>query len=402
LTTSTPIIAPRRSVRNLPVNGKRVLVRVDYNVPMEAGRVTDDNRVQASLPTIQYLIKTGARIVLISHLGRPKGKKDPSQSLQPVAAVLGKLLKKEIQFFPDCVGAEAVQATKNLKAGDVLLLENLRFYAQEEKNDPAFAAQLAQLGDVFVQDAFGAVHRAHASTEALAKLLPSAAGFLLEKELTYLSKIRQNPDKPYVAILGGAKVSDKIAVLEALVELVDGLVIGGAMAYTFLASLGQELGNSRVEKDHISTAKTILDKARSKNIRVILPIDHRTVTAIDQPSTLQISANIPTGRLGVDIGPATGAEIEKFLSKAKTVFWNGPMGIFEKPEYAQGTNQVAKILAQITEKGATTVVGGGDSAAAIKLLGLEPKVSHVSTGGGASLEFVEGRDLPGVSVLPEA
>jgi len=400
--TQQPDTALRRSVKALSVAGKRVLVRVDYNVPMESGRVTDDNRVRASLPTIQYLLEAGARVILISHLGRPKGKKDPSQSLGPVAEVLAKLLKKPVKFFPDCIGPEAVQATKDLKAGEVLLLENLRFYPQEEKNDAAFAAELSKLGDVFVQEAFGAVHRAHASTEALAKLLPSAAGFLVEKELTYLSKIRLNPVRPYIAILGGAKVSDKIAVLEALLDVVDGLVIGGAMAYTFLVSQGKEVGNSRVEKDHISTAQRILAKAKEKNIPVILPKDHRTVTAIDQPDTLQISAEIPAGRLGVDIGPATASEIEGFLSKAKTVFWNGPMGIFERPEYAEGTNRVAKILAQITDRGATTVVGGGDSAAAIKLLGLESRVSHVSTGGGASLEFVEGRDLPGISVLPAA
>ena len=392
----------RRSVKALPVAGKRALVRVDYNVPMEAGRVSDDNRIRSSLPTIQYLIHAGAKVILIAHFGRPKGKKDPSQSLKPAADVLAKLLGKPVQFFPDCIGPEAIQATKNLKTGDVMLMENLRFYAEEEKNDPAFAAKLAQLGDVFIQDAFGAVHRAHASTEAVAKLLPSAAGFLLEKELTYLSKIRQNPEKPYVAILGGAKVSDKIAVLEALLDTVDGLVIGGAMAYTFLASQGKEVGNSRVEKDHIPTAQIILAKAKTKNIQILLPKDHRTVTAIDQPASLQVSLSIPAGRLGVDIGPQTGVEIEGFLSKAKTVFWNGPMGIFETPEYAQGTDQVAKILAQITAKGATTVVGGGDSAAAIKTLGLENKVSHVSTGGGASLEFVEGRDLPGISALPAA
>jgi phosphoglycerate kinase len=368
------------------------------------GRVTDDTRVRASLPTIQYLIQAGARPVLISHLGRPKGKKDPSQSLKGVAAVLGNLINKEVKFFPDCAGPEAVQASQSLKAGDVLLMENLRFYPGEEKDDPAFASELAKLGDVFVQDAFGAVHRAHASTDAVAKLLPSAAGLLILKELTYLTKIRENPERPYVAILGGAKVSDKIAVLEALVDVVDGLVIGGAMAYTFLAGLGKEVGSSRVEPDHFSTAKMILEKARKKNIQIVLPRDHRVVTAIDRPETLETtpSAAIPAGKRGVDIGPVTIAEIESVLAKSKTIFWNGPMGIFEKPEYAEGTNKVAGMLARLTFRGATTVVGGGDSAAAIKSLGLESKVSHVSTGGGAALEFIEGRDLPGISVLPAA
>ena len=390
-----------KSVKDLNVKGKRVLVRVDYNVPMEKGVVTDDTRVRGSLPTLTHLIQNGAKVILISHLGRPKGTANPKYSLAPVAQHLSQILKKPVAFAPDCVGAVAESAVKNLRDGDVLLLENLRFHAEEEKNDPAFSKSLAGLADLFVQDAFGAVHRAHASTAGVPKLLPSAAGFLLLKELEFLGRIKDNPVKPFLAIVGGAKVSDKIEVLEKLLDKVDSLVIGGAMAYTFLQSQGFKTGKSLVEADKVETAKALLKTAESKGGKVLLPKDHLVVTAIDAPDSARETddANITGDLIGVDIGSKSIQGLALPVSQAKTIFWNGPMGIFEVDRYARGTREVAKLAADAATKGTTVVVGGGDSVAAVQSTGLADKISHISTGGGASLEFLEGKELPGVTAL---
>ena len=391
----------RRTLDGLPLPGKRVLVRVDYNVPMDKGAVTDDTRIRASLPTLRYLLDQKAKVILISHLGRPKGQVNPKYSLAPVAQHLSQLLKKTVSFAPDCVGPEAQAAVKGLQEGDILLLENLRFHPEEEKNDPSFSHSLARLADVFVPDAFGAVHRAHASTAGVAHILPSAAGFLLQKELQFLGGIRENPSKPFVALVGGAKVSDKIEVLDKLLEKVDTLAIGGAMAYTFLTALGVEVGNSLVEKDKLDLAKSLLEKAGKRKVSVLLPSDHMVVKAIDDQPSAQYTPDkaIPSGWIGVDIGPKTVQHLTSPLTSAKTVFWNGPMGIFEVDRYAQGTKDVAKLAVEAAGRGATVVVGGGDSVAAVQGLGLADKITHISTGGGASLEFLEGKDLPGVSSL---
>jgi phosphoglycerate kinase len=389
------------SMKDLSIAGKRVLVRVDYNVPLEKGAITDDTRVRASLPTLAYLIQNKAKVILMSHLGRPKGQVNPKYSLAPVAQHLSQLLKKPVAFSPDCTGPDAEASAAALKEGDVLLLENLRFHPEEEKNDAAFAQKLAKLGDVFVQDAFGAVHRAHASTEAVARLLPSAAGLLLEKELTFLGGIRETPAKPFVALVGGSKVSDKIEVLEKLLEKVDTLAIGGAMAYTFLTAMGISIGNSLVEKDKTDLAKRLLDMAKAKNVSLILPKDHLVVKSIEDPSSARNTdgQEIPADTLGVDIGSASIERLTAPMSQAKTVFWNGPMGIFEVDRYAHGTREVAKMAAGAAQRGATVVVGGGDSVAAVQSTGLADKITHISTGGGASLEFLEGKELPGVAVL---
>lgn len=390
-----------KSVKDLDVRGKRVLVRVDYNVPMEKGVVTDDTRVRGSLTTLTHLIQNGARVILISHLGRPKGAPNPKYSLAPVAQHLSQILKKPVAFAPECVGPLAETAAKNLRDGDILLLENLRFHGEEEKNDASFSKSLAGLADLFVQDAFGAVHRAHASTAGVPKLLPSAAGFLLLKELEFLGRVKDNPAKPFLAIVGGAKVSDKIEVLEKLLDKVDSLVIGGAMAYTFLKSLGFTTGKSLVEADKVEMAKNLLKKAESKGVQVLLPKDHLVVTAIDAPDSARESndANITGDLIGVDIATKTIQGLTLPVSSAKTIFWNGPMGIFEVDRYARGTREVAKLAADAANKGATVVVGGGDSVAAVQSTGLADKISHISTGGGASLEFLEGKELPGVSAL---
>jgi phosphoglycerate kinase len=368
---------------------------------MEKGAITDDTRVRASLPTINYLLGKKARVILISHLGRPKGQVNPKYSLAPVAQHLSQLLKKPVAFAPDCVGPAAEKAAQSLKDGDVLLLENLRFHPEEEANDLGFAKKLASLADFFVQDAFGSVHRAHASTEAVAKLLPSGAGLLLEKELDFLGKIRENPAKPFVALVGGAKVSDKIEVLDKLLDKVDTLAIGGAMAYTFLTSMGVPVGNSLVEKDKTGLAKSLMEKAKAKNVALLLPKDHVVVRSIDDPSSAKNTDGqaIPDGYVGVDIGPGSLERLTAPLAQAKTIFWNGPMGIFEVDRYAAGTRGVAKLAAAAAQRGATVVIGGGDSVAAVQATGLADKITHISTGGGASLEFLEGKDLPGVAVL---
>ncbi|MGA3099698.1 MAG: phosphoglycerate kinase [Bryobacteraceae bacterium] len=388
---------PYSSIRDLDLNGKRVFIRVDFNVPLqknEAGamEITSDKRVKASLPTIQYALEHGAGVILASHLGRPKGKPNPEMSLQPVAVRLQELLGRPVKMAPDCIGPE-VEAMKPAP-GEVLLLENLRYHPEEEKNDPAFAKQLASLCDVYVNDAFGSAHRAHASTEGMIQFVPAAgAGLLMEQELKYLGMAVTNPTRPCVAILGGAKVSDKIEVIQNLGKVVDRLLIGGAMAYTFLKAQGKPTGNSLVEADKVDLAKKLLAELGDK---LMLPIDHVVVSEIAAGAENQVVETIPDGKIGVDIGPQTIAEYAKVIAGAKTVIWNGPMGIFEKPPFDKGTVALAKAVA---DSGAVSVVGGGDSEKAIKAAGVTSKITHVSTGGGASLEFLAGIVLPGVAAL---
>jgi len=404
---SMPLAAPEiacRTVDQLSLEGKKVLVRVDYNVPLdENGSITDATRIQETLPTLNLLLQKGAALILCAHLGRPKGQFNPKYSLKPVAKRLEELLKKPVQMAPDCIGPEVEKMAAALKPGQILLLENLRFHPEEEANDPAFAKALSKLADIFVQDAFGAVHRAHASTAGVAALLPSAAGLLLAKEIFYLGKALENPERPFIAILGGAKVSDKIEVIDNLLSKVNALVIGGAMAYTFLKAQGVEIGKSRVEEDKLDLAKTLIKKAQDLHVQIILPQDHVIVETVDAkaPHKATTDRSIPIGWIGVDIGPQTAKAIASLLEKAKTVIWNGPMGIFEMPAFAAGTLAVAEALAQATRNGATTIVGGGDSVAAVKQAGLADKLSHISTGGGASLEFLEGKTLPGIAALPK-
>src|SRR4051794_33851662 len=385
---------PKLSIRDLDLKGKRVFIRVDFNVPLAAGgqEITSDKRIKASLPTIQYALEQGAGLILASHLGRPKGKPNPEMSLKPVATRLQELLGRPVRMAPDCVGPE-VEAMKPAP-GEVLLLENLRFHAEEEKNDPEFARKLASLCDVYVNDAFGSAHRAHASTEGMIQFVPqAAAGLLMEQELKYLGMATTNPERPCVAILGGAKVSDKIEVIENLGKVVDRLLIGGAMAYTFLRAQGLPTGKSLVEEDKIDLAKELLATLGDK---LLLPVDHVVVSEIAAGAANEVVEQIPEGKIAVDIGPATVAEFSRVVKGAKTVIWNGPMGIFEKPPFDAGTVALAKAVA---ESGAVSIVGGGDSEKAIKAAGVTSKISHVSTGGGASLEFLAGVELPGVAAL---
>ena len=385
------------SVRDLDLSGKRVFIRVDFNVPLEKNsqgqmEITSDKRIKASLPTIRYALEHGAGLILASHLGRPKGKPNPEMSLKPVAQRLGELLGRPVLMAPDCVGPE-VEAMKPA-AGEVVLLENLRFHPEEEKNDPDFARKLAALCDIYINDAFGSAHRAHASTEGMVRFVPqAAAGLLMEQELKYLGLVTGNPARPCVAILGGAKVSDKIEVIENLGRIVDHLLIGGAMAYTFLRAQGEPTGKSLVEEDKIDLAKKLLGELDGK---LKLPVDHVVVSEIQAGAPFDVVGSIPEGKIGVDIGPKTIAAYAQLLAGAKTVIWNGPMGIFEKPPFDKGTVGVAKAVAQ---SGATSVVGGGDSEKAVKAAGVSDKISHVSTGGGASLEFLAGIELPGVAAL---
>jgi len=388
------------TVRDVDLRGKRVLTRVDFNVPLKDGRVTDDTRIAAALPTVRYLREARARTILMSHLGRPKGKPDPAQSLRPVAVRLEELLGAPVRFAADCVGAPAEEAAAALPEGGVLLLENLRFHAEEEKNDDAFARLLARLGDLYVNDAFGSAHRAHASTEGVTRhLRPSVAGFLMEKELDYLGRVLADPSRPFLAVLGGAKISGKIDVIQNLLPRVDRLLIGGAMMFTFLRAQGKETGGSLVEEDRVEMARTLL--AGEHAAKILLPADVRVSAGVDgaDPGRVVAAGSIPPGLTGVDVGPATVQAYAEILHRARTVVWNGPMGIFEVEPFAAGTLGVAQALAEATRAGAVTVVGGGDSAAALARLGLEEAVSHVSTGGGASLEYLEGKELPGVAAL---
>ncbi|MDT7971646.1 MAG: phosphoglycerate kinase [Armatimonadota bacterium] len=389
-----------RTIRDVDVQGKRVLVRVDFNVPIENGKVLDDWRLRATLPTIRYLTERGAKVILLSHLGRPKGKRDEQFSLRPVAQRLSELLGQPVQFADDCVGEVAEQAVARLQAGEVLLLENLRFHAGEEANDDSFAQQLARLGDVFVNDAFGAAHRAHASVHAITKFLPSYAGLLMEREVTHLSRLLEAPEKPFVAVLGGAKVSDKIGVIRNLLTKVDALLIGGAMAFTFLKAQGYETGKSLVEADKLDLANALLGEAREKGVELVLPVDVVVAESDAEDAATQVVpvTAIPADKAGYDIGPETANLFAERIRTAKTVFWNGPMGRFERTPFKAGTKAIAEALAQCS---GTTVVGGGETAAAAFEFGIADKVTHVSTGGGAALELLEGRELPGIAVLKE-
>lgn len=398
--TDKPALKLKR-LQEMSVRGKRVLVRVDYNVPMKGAKIEDNARIRETLKTLEHLLAEGAKVVLIAHLGRPKGKVELKYSLKPVAAELSKLAGKPVAFASDCVGPAAEKAVAALKDGELLLLENLRFHAEEEANDEAFSKALAKNGDVFVQDAFGALHRAHASTAGVTKHLPSAIGFLVQRELEFLDRVIGNPQRPFLAIIGGAKVSDKLAVLDKLLERVDSLLIGGAMAYTFLAAQGINIGKSLLEKDQIEAAKAIIEKAYNKKVECLLPADHVVVREIkaDAPATVTQAMAIPSDMIGVDIGPHTIEFFAEHIAKAQTIFWNGPMGIFEMPAFAQGSLAVAKAMAEATGKGATTIVGGGDSLSVLAKTGLGPKMTHCSTGGGASLELLEGKPLPGLVAL---
>jgi len=391
----------KKTVKEIDVKGKRVLVRVDFNVPMEDGKITDETRIVASLPTLEYLKEQGARVILMSHLGRPKGRPDPALRLDPVAARLGELLGIPVRKVDDCIGDEVEEAARALGPGEFLLLENLRFHPEEEANDPEFARTLARLGDVYVNDAFGAAHRAHASTEGVAHYLPAVAGLLLARELEVLGKALESPDRPFVAILGGAKVGDKIGVIENLVSKVDVLVIGGGMAYTFLKAKGLEVGRSLLDESRIDYAKELLARAEKGEIRLVLPEDVVVADSFapDANSRVVPVDAIPADWEGMDIGPRTREAIAQVVKNAKTILWNGPMGVFEFAAFSHGTRAVAQAVA---DSGAFSIVGGGDSAAAVQQAGLADKISHVSTGGGASLEFLEGKELPGVAALMDA
>ncbi|MBI4480594.1 MAG: phosphoglycerate kinase [Acidobacteria bacterium] len=392
------------SIRDLDLKGKRVFVRVDFNVPLcDAGEITDDTRIRQTLPTLEYALAHGARLILASHLGRPKGKPNSKMSLRPAATRLRELLGRPVQFAVDCIGPAAVEAAQALKDGDVLLLENLRFHPEEEANEAAFSSQLAALGELYVNDAFGTAHRAHASTVGMIQFFQqAAAGLLMEKELQYLTRATSNPDRPYVALLGGAKVSDKIEVIENLLPIVDALLIGGAMAYTFMRAEGLSVGKSLVEDDKIGLAQQVLADAEKNKYNLLLPLDHLVAAKLDAASPTcvvdGIETPIPADQMGLDIGPETIAHYTKIVASARTVIWNGPMGVFELAPFAKGTLAMAAALTQVN---GTTIVGGGDSVAAIAQAGIEDKISHVCTGGGASLEFLAGKTLPGVAALSD-
>ena len=404
MTTENKTVLKLAKVQDAHLKDKNVLVRVDYNVPLKDGVITDDTRIRETLKTVKLLLDANCRVVLMAHLGRPKGKPEPKYSLKPVAAHLEKLAGVKVHFAPDCVGPEADKVVAAAKKGEIVLLENLRYHAEEEKNDEKFAKQLAKHGEFFVQDAFGALHRAHASTAAIAKLLPGSIGFLVQKELEYLDKTMVSPARPFLAIIGGAKVSDKISVLYSLIEKVDTLIIGGGMAYTFLAAQNTNIGKSLLEADKVEDAKNIILKAHRNNVEMLLPADHRVVQEIKPDAKVEVTQAmaVPDGWIGVDIGPRTELLFADKIKGAKTIFWNGPVGIFETPAFASGSITVAGAMAQATKNGATTILGGGDTLSVLKTAKVKPEnISHCSTGGGASLEFIEGKQLPGLVALSQ-
>ena len=389
----------KKTIEDIDVSGKKVLVRCDFNVPLDENKnITDETRINAALPTIKYLLEHGAAVILCSHLGRPKGEFNMKYSLAPVAKRLSEKLGFEVKLAKDVIGPDAKKLAAEVKPGQAVLLENVRFHAEEEKNDPAFAKELASMADIYVSDAFGTVHRAHASTAGVAQYLPAVAGFLIGKELNFLGKAVTNPERPFVAILGGAKVKDKIGVITNLIEKVDTLLIGGGMAYTFMKATGGEIGNSLCDDERLSLALELLDKAKAKGVKLLLPIDNVCGKEFNNDTEQMVceSGKIPEGWEGLDIGPKTVELFSKEIKAAKTVVWNGPMGVFEMPNFAKGTLAIATAMA---ESDATTIIGGGDSAAAVTQMGLAGKMSHISTGGGASLEFLEGKTLPGVAAL---
>lgn len=392
----------KKTVRDIEVRGKRVLVRCDFNVPMQDGKITDDIRITSALPTIQYLLDHGAKVILMSHMGRPKGEAKMEYTLKPVADRLAELLDRDVIFIsvPEVVNQQIVETANGLQEGQVMLLENVRFRKEETKNEAVFSKELAQLGEIFVNDAFGTAHRAHCSTAGVADYLPAVSGFLIEKEVKFLGDALENPQRPFVAIMGGAKVGDKIPVIENLLKKVDTLIIGGGMSYTFFKSMGLEIGTSILDEESVELAGELMKKAESAGVKMLLPIDVVCAKEFDNNSEKIVCdrENIPADRMGMDIGPKTAQLIREELLQAKTVVWNGPMGVFEMPNFAEGTKQVAESLA---ESDAISIIGGGDSAAAVQQFGYGDKMTHISTGGGASLEFLEGKVLPGIAVLEE-
>ena len=388
-----------KTLRDIDLKNKKVLVRVDFNVPLKDGVVTDSTRIKAALPTLRFILEQeGASLVLMSHLGRPKGERKAEFSLSPVVKELSNLIGKPVKMADDCIGEAVLKQVNDLKAGEILVLENVRYYNEETENNTEFAEKLAKNGDVYINDAFGTAHRAHASTEGVTKYLPSAAGFLIEKEIKFFEPVLKAPEQPFVAIIGGAKVSSKIAVLESLLKTCDSMVIGGGMAYTFLKAKGHTIGNSLFEEEFLETAEKFLAAAEKKGVDIVFPIDHIVANEFSDKAAAEYvdSADVPDGKLGMDIGSKTIEKIREKLLKAKTIVWNGPMGVFEFPEFQKGTIAVAEIVAESSGK---TVVGGGDSVAAVNKFGFADKISHVSTGGGASLEFLEGKALPGIVAL---